>query len=245
MSLEMQRQMTRIAWATGVALAALLFGCAHHVPANTPPPAALLPITPPAPGAEYRIQLGDSLHVRFMYQPDMDEEVPVRPDGRISLAAVGEVTVVGLTPVELEKIIVERASSHLREPQVTVVVTKLGEQHVFIGGEVGKPGYLVLTPGMTPLQAVLASGGFRPTAKLESVLLITPKSDGHFEAARVNMKQVVDDGVPERVRLHPNDVVFVPRTWIADADLVVEQYVVGLVPAFPHVGAGYSINNGL
>jgi len=87
------------------------------------------------------------------------------------------------------------------------------------------------------------TGGFKPTAKLESVLLITPGPEGKFEAARVDMKQVVDDGIPERVRLHPNDVVFVPRTWIADADVFVQQYVIGLVPAFPRVGVGASLNN--
>src|SRR5439155_21384085 len=67
-------------------------------------------------------------------------------------------------------------------------------------------------------------------------------ADGRFSAARVDMKQVVDDGVPERVRLHPNDVIYVPRTWIADMDLVVDEYVRGLIPSLPRVGAGYSLS---
>jgi len=171
----------------------------------------------------------------------MSEELPVRPDGRISLLATGELDVVGLTPTELERLIVERSSAHLREPEVTVIVTKLGERRVYVGGEVARPGYVDLLPDMTPLQAVLQSGGFKTTAKLESVLLITPGPDGRFQAARLNMQQVLD-GVPERVRLHTNDVVYVPRTWIADMDLTVDQYVRGLVPAFPRVGAGYSLS---
>ena len=244
----MQRRMTREA-TVALAIVVGLLACAHRAPAPGPAPAepvaALQPPAPPVPGPTYRIQLGDSLHVRYLYQPDMDEEVPVRPDGRISLAAAGEIMAVGVTPPELERVIVERSSAHLRNPEVSVIVTKLGEQRVYVGGEVSRPGYVTLVPGMTPLQAVMYTGGFRPTAKLESVLLITPKPDGKFEAARVDMKQVVDEGVPERVRLHPNDVVFVPRTWIADADLVVQQYVVGLVPAFPRVGVGYSLSNGL
>jgi hypothetical protein len=95
---------------------------------------------------------------------------------------------------------------------------------------------------MTPLQAVLQSGGFKPSAKLDSVLLMTPGADGRFSAARVDMKQVVDNGVPERLHLHPNDVIYVPRTWIADMDLVVDQYVRGLIPSLPRVGAGYSLS---
>jgi protein involved in polysaccharide export with SLBB domain len=240
----MQALMKRLGFGLLIVVGAGVGGCAYRSPEGSAAPlAALQPPAPPVPGPTYRIQLGDTLHVRFTYQPDMTEDVPVRPDGRISLASTGEIMAVGLTPPELERVIVERSSAHLRKPEVTVVVTKLGEQRVYVGGEVTRPGYVTLVPGMTPLQAVMYTGGFKPTAKLESVLLITPGPEGKFEAARVDMKQVVDDGIPERVRLHPNDVVFVPRTWIADADLFVQQYVTGLVPAFPRVGVGASLNN--
>jgi hypothetical protein len=56
------------------------------------------------------------------------------------------------------------------------------------------------------------------------------------------LKQVLDAGVPERVRLHPNDVLYVPPTWIADMDVVVDQYIRGLIPTLPRVGAGVSVN---
>jgi protein involved in polysaccharide export with SLBB domain len=229
-----------------VVLAAALAAaaCGHRAPAtgSSAQIAALLPPTNPEPGPEYRIQLGDELHVRFLYQPDMNEQVPVRPDGRISLASTGEIAVVGRTPREIEAEVIEKSSAHLRNPEVTVVVTKLGEQRVYVGGEVTKPGYVALRPDMTPLQAVLQTGGFTKRAKLESVLLMTPQTDGKFSAARVDMKQVVEAGVPERVRLHPNDVVYVPQTWIADMDDVVDQYVRGLIPTLPRVGASASVS---
>jgi len=241
MSLEMQRKMTIVFVGLVVVLGPLATACGHRAAAGSGGMAALQPATPVEPGPAYRIQLGDELHVRFLYQPDMDELIPVRPDGRISLAATGEMTIVGLTPLELERLIVERSSTRLRNPEVTVVVTKLGEQRVYVGGEVDRPGYVPLRIDMTPLQAVLQSGGFKQSAKLESVLLMTPGPDGRFSAARVDMAQVVHDGVPERVRLHPNDVIFVPPTWIADMDTVVDQYVRGLIPSLPRVGAGYSL----
>jgi protein involved in polysaccharide export with SLBB domain len=245
----MQGRMTR-ARTLGLALLAGLLvlpsACARRAPqtatGDAAVAAALAPTQPPIPGPTYRIGAGDELHVRFLYQPDMSEQLPVRPDGRISLGATGEITAIGLTPLELEKLIVERSSARLRDPEVTVVVTKVGEQRVYVGGEVARPGFVALRPEMTPLQAVLQSGGFKKTAKLESVLLLTPGPDGAFNAARVDMEQVVNSGVPERVRLHPNDVVYVPATWISDMNDVVDQYVRGLVPAFPRVGVGYSLS---
>ena len=218
-------------------------GCAKKAPAPTPANvAALAPPAPPRAADEYRIQAGDELHVRFTYQPEMNEQIPVRPDGRISLATTGEIAVTGLTPTELERLVARKSEHRLKNPEVVVVVTKIAEQRVYVGGEVMKPGYVTLLAGMTPLQAVVQTGGFRPTAKMDSVLLLTPGEGGKFSAARMDMEQVVADGIPERVRLHPGDVVYVPTTWIADMNIVVDQYVRGLIPALPRVGVGYSLS---
>ncbi len=203
---------------------------------------ALQPSPPTEPGPDYRIQLGDQLTIRFPFQPDMNADVPVRPDGRITLAPTGEIVAVGLTSTELEEQITSRASEHLRNPQVTVVVTKTGTQLVYIGGEVGHPGAVVLVPGMTLLQAVLGSGGFKTTARRDSVLLIVPTPDGRFETARVNLQSVIDATALERVRMRPNEVIYVPKTWIADMDDVVNLYVAGLIPALPNVGVGASLS---
>src|SRR5690242_11822631 len=111
-------------------------GCAHRtdapadgLPASSLPAgatvAALAPPAPPHAGFDYRIQPYDELHVRFPYQPDVDEQVPVRPDGRISLATTGELVVVGMTPAEVEALIKEKSSARLRKPEVVVVVTKV------------------------------------------------------------------------------------------------------------------------
>jgi protein involved in polysaccharide export with SLBB domain len=239
----MRTSITRLTGTTAtIAILLLTAACATHNASPTAPMvAALAPAPAPEPGVEYRIQSGDELHIRFPYQPDVNEEVPVRPDGRITLATTGELVVTGLTPSELQTLIIKKSSSRLRNPDVVVVVTKVAEQRVYVGGEVRKPGYVTLLPGMTPLQAVVQTG-FRETAKLDSVLLMTPGPGGKFSAARMDMDQVVNDGVAERVRLHPGDVVYVPTTWIADMNIVVDQYVRGLIPALPRVGVGYSLS---
>jgi hypothetical protein len=55
---------------------------------------------------------------------------------------------------------------------------------------------------------------------------------------------VLTSGVPERIRLRPNAVIFVPKTWVANANDVVDLWVRGLIPAPPKVGVGYSLSNG-
>ena len=217
----------------------LAVGCARRAPDQQL--VALLPPAPTQAGPEYRIQAGDELNVRFPFQPDVSEQVPVRPDGRITLATTGEIDVAGLSTEELSRLVVERSSSKLRNPEVVIVVTKIAERKVYVGGEVNRPGYVVLESNMTPLQAVMATGGFKRTARLDSVLLLTPGPGGRFSAARMNMDQVVNDGVPERVRLHPGDIVFAPKTWIGQMDDDVDLYIRGLIPMLPRVGAGYSL----
>jgi len=227
-----------------VAASGLVCGCGpKQVTSDTALAAALAPPAPQTPGPDYRIGVGDELHIRFQYQKDQDEQLPVRPDGRISLATTGEIEAVGLTPGELAQVIVQRSSSRLRNPEVTVVVTKVGPQQVYVGGEVARPGVVALQPGMTPLQAVMQTGGFRSTAKRDSVVLITPAPDGQFSASRVNMQQVLEEGVPERVRLRANEVIYVPKSWVGNMNEVVDLYVRGLIPALPRVGVGYSLSN--
>jgi len=226
----------------GLAVTAVLAGCRGGHTSQVPA-VALLPPPPPTPGPDYRLQLGDTLKVSFLFQPENDIDLVVRPDGRISLAAAGEIEAVGKTEQELEEIIRERASAHMRDPKVTVTVTKIGTQNIYVGGEVVRPGVVSLVPGMTPLQAVMEQGGFQPTAKRDSVVLILPTADGKFAASRINLEQVLTDGVAERVRLRPNAVIFVPKTWVAHADDVVDLWVRGLIPALPRVGVGYSLNN--
>src|SRR5262245_1811 len=218
-------------------------GCATKVtPIVAPPPAEILRTNASAP-TPYRIGPGDELDVRFPFHPDFTSHVEVRPDGRVSLPGAGEGEVAGLTPTELEQRVVEQTRSRLRNPEVVVILTRLAEQRIYVGGEVARPGYVVLHGDLTPLQAVIQAGGFKNTAELASVLLLTAGPNSSYRAVRMNMEQVVEDGVPERVRLRANDVVYVPSSWIADADLAVDQWVRGLVPAFPRVGVGYSLSN--
>jgi protein involved in polysaccharide export with SLBB domain len=231
---------------TGVAAHALVVLCAMSIAASAcssvgrplPPPEETYALTHgPVDRGDYRLQVGDRLHIKFPYQQRASQELPVRPDGKISLDVTGEIVAEGLTPRELEEVIKAKAASHLRDPEVVVIVTGIGDRRSYVGGEVGKPGFVTVQDGMTPLQAVLASGGFKDTAQKDSVLYIARSATGEYRASRVDLDDVLRNGVPETVRLAGNDVVYVPASRIANLGTFVEQYIRKILPVDSRAGA--------
>jgi protein involved in polysaccharide export with SLBB domain len=122
-----------------------------------------------------------------------------------------------------------------------VDITRFGEKNVFVGGEVGKPGLVPYREGLSPLQAITAAGGFRTTARTDSVILVRTGEGDAFVSRKLNLAATVTDGIKEPISLAPHDVLYVPRTPIADANLWVEQHITGLFPFLGNIGAGYRI----
>jgi len=227
----------------GLALALALIGCGGttHPPAVPLPPLDTDALKPGAAavGPDYRLRPGDVLRVKFFYHPELDVKLPVRPDGGIAMQVAGEMHVEGLTTGELERLIVERTSDRLREPEVTVMVADPAEQKVYVGGEVEAPGFVVFIPGMTPLQAIMGRGGFTNTARIDSVLRLSPAHpDNH--ATRLDFTRPLIEGSPEWTEVTAGDVLFVPRTFIGDVNTFVQLYIRNVLPVSPRIGAGTS-----
>ncbi|MBI3770076.1 MAG: polysaccharide biosynthesis/export family protein [Deltaproteobacteria bacterium] len=227
-------------WAADCMVAILLLsfaGCSE-VGRNLPPPGETYALTQAAvTRSDYRLQAGDRLNIKFPYHTKHNQELPIRPDGKITLEPTGEIIAEGLTPLELEDLIKQRSSRVLKNPEVVVIVTQIGDRRAFVGGEVGRPGFVAVQEGMTPLQAVLAAGGFKDTARKDSVLYIARGATGAYQASRVDLDAVVRNGVAETVRLTGSDVVYVPATRIANLDTFVDQYIRKVMPVDSRAGA--------
>lgn len=230
--------------AVGLFVSLALIGCGG---ARQPQPLVPLPpldAQPLAAGAaavapDYRLRPGDLLRVKYMYHPELDVKVPVRPDGAVTLQVAGDLQAAGLTADELERLIVDRTSDRLREPEVSVIVADVAEQKVYVGGEVEAPGFVVFQPGMTPLQAIMGRGGFRDTARLDSVLRLSPSHpDNH--ATRLDFTRPLIEGSPEWTEVAAGDVLYVPRTFIGDVNAFVQLYIRNVLPIQPRFGAGTS-----
>jgi polysaccharide export outer membrane protein len=197
----------------------------------------------PAKPAPYVLQAGDEIEIKAYEAPDLNAVARIRPDGQVSLLLLDDVTAAGLTPAALDAILTTAYAKYYRNPQITVAVRSFANLNVYIGGEVGQPGLQSLTGQMTALQAVVRAGGFRDSAKIDSVILLRKGADGAAIANRLNLKVALDKGAPD-VSLQPFDVVYVPKTFIAKADQFVREYIRDLLPISTNANFTYVLPHG-
>lgn len=211
-------------WLT-VSLAFGIFGCGSHQ-AAIPDNLNFAPINTMSQSfVEYRIKPGDQLDIKFFYNPELNETFPVRPDSKISLQLIGDVNVAGQTASELAAILKERYSTYLQNPATTVIVKSFTGQQVFVDGEVVHPGSVDIASGLTAWQAIIKAGGFNETATRESVIVIRQGKDNKPIPYRLDLKSTSLDQPQVVFQLQPYDIVFVPKTWIAEADKFASQYI--------------------
>ena len=181
--------------------------------------------------SEYRIQVGDQLDVKFYYNPELNEQVIVRPDGRISLQLIHEVSAAGLTPDELNQLLTRRYAAQLNKPELTVIVRAFGGHKVYVDGEVAKPGMLPLVGTMNVLQAISQAGGMKESARVTEVIVIRHGAANQPYAFSVNLEKAIDGtDLHQNVSLKAFDIIFVPRSPIANVNVWVDQYLRKNIP---------------
>lgn len=182
------------------------------------------------PEPEYIIRIGDQLSVKFFYNPELNEEVLVRPDGHISLQLIGEMKVIGMTPSELTQTLRQRYAAELTNPDVTVIMRTFGAHKVYIAGEVENPGIMDLIGPVTLFQGITSAGGFKVTARTNEVVVIRRQWEAGPGTRPIVMTADLDkllDGtdLSQDILLQAFDMVYVPRSPIANVNLWVEQYI--------------------
>jgi protein involved in polysaccharide export with SLBB domain len=192
----------------------------------------------------YKIAPGDELDIKFLYNPELNETVIVRPDGMISLLFIDEIKAAGLRPSDLDKQLTDLYSQELRKPVLTVIVRSFTRQRIYVGGEVNTPGLIVLPTGMTTLQAVFQAGGFRETADPAETLVIRKGENAQPIPLRIDLAGVMNVGGGTDLLLQPDDIVYVPKSAIANANKFIDDYIGGLL-MFRGWSFGVSQNLGL
>lgn len=189
----------------------------------------------PSRSTRYRLVPYDLVSVKYTYHSEQDPKtsIPIGPDGNIMLEGLGAIRAAGLSTDELGKLIAEKTSSRLKDPEVIVTVAQYAPRRIYVGGEVKNPGVVLIQEGMlmTPLQAIFDRGGFTTAAQIDSVILIRDAGSEKPKVGRLNLSQAMESAVPEQVTLSANDVVYVPMSGIGRADLWVRQHLREIIPS--------------
>lgn len=228
--------MKRVLVLLAMGLASLVSAC-NSAPITIPPLSeadmAELNAAGNFPEKMYRLEPGDAIQIRYTHHPEMTQDDMIRPDGKINAKLVGQIEAAGLTKNELAQLLEKRTADQLKGPEVVIGVTRYSDKLVYVAGEVARPGTVPYRKGLTPLQAITASGGFRDTARYDSVILVrTGGSEDKFIARKLDLLQTTNTGVREPLALAPHDVLFVPRTNVADGNIWVRQHITDLIPLF-------------
>ncbi|HEX5425998.1 MAG TPA: polysaccharide biosynthesis/export family protein [Candidatus Acidoferrales bacterium] len=158
----------------------------------------------------YVIGAQDVLDVDVWKEPELTRQVPVRPDGKISLPLLNDVQAAGLTPTKLADEISDGRKQYITDPQVTVIVSAIHSQRVYILGEVTRAGAYPLLPGMTVLQALSSAGGFTEFANSKKIYVLR-QVKGKQEKFPFNYKDVVGGkNTQENITLEAGDTIVVP-----------------------------------
>ena len=158
---------------------------------------------------DYVIGADDTLHISVWKEPDLSETLPVRPDGKISMPLLNDITAAGLTPLQLRDEITEKLKKYVSDPRVTIVVTGMNSRRIFVTGEVTHTGPMTLLPHMTMLQA-LSQAGFTQFANTKGIYLLR-NQNGKQVKLPFNYKDVVKGNHPEQnIELKPGDTIVVP-----------------------------------
>ena len=165
----------------------------------------------PSVDAHYRIGADDVLTVNVCHEPEVSRNVPVRPDGKISLPLVGDVQAAGLTPTDLKIELEGRFAKFLTNPDVSVIVAEIRSQRINVLGQVFRPGTYALIPPMNVIDAVATAGGLREFAKPNKIYVLRTLPTGQVERIKVEYNNVLKGKRgSEDVILQTRDTVVVP-----------------------------------
>src|SRR5258708_2485226 len=160
-------------------------------------------------GPSYVIGPDDTLYISVWKEPDLTNTLPVRADGMISMPLLNDVQASSLTPMQLAASITEKLKKYVADPHVTVVVTQMNSQRVYVTGEVLHSGAMNLTPDMTVLQA-LATAGFTQFANTKGIYVLR-EENGQQKRYPVNYKRLIKgEAGQQNITLKPGDTIVVP-----------------------------------
>jgi polysaccharide export outer membrane protein len=145
---------------------------------------------------QYRIGVEDVLLISVWRDADLTREVPVRPDGKISLPLIQDIAAAGKTPAELGHEIQVRLKEFMSNPSVTVVVREINSIKIYLLGEVARPGPVTPKSQVRLLQAISMAGGITPFGGKKKIVIFRKTPSGE-KAIEVSYEAIISGKKPD------------------------------------------------
>jgi protein involved in polysaccharide export with SLBB domain len=152
--------------------------------------------------SSYQVGPGDVIGLRVFDEPDFSlPNVRLNDAGTISLPIVGEISVLGRTVSEIERLVNDRLRGRVLVNPI-VNVSLLQYRTFFVQGQVRGPGTFAFMPGLTVRKAAILAGGFTERASMKKIYVIRDKDPAQ--------KQLQADLNTE---IGPGDLIFIGETF--------------------------------
>ncbi len=148
--------------------------------------------------------------------------ITIRPDGEVTLPLIGDLQAEGLTLPEINQTVNQAYSQVIPEMNVSVILKEVAGNLIFVDGEVEKPGVYTGKGPTTVLQAIAMAGGLKDTAELRTVLVVSKGPGNKFVVRSTDLTRMT---ASTDFILARNDLVYIPKSMIANADIWVDQYI--------------------
>jgi len=153
---------------------------------------------------DYQIGRGDVLEVSVWGVPEMSRLVSVRPDGKITLPAVGDILADKMTPVALSQEITAAMLEYIKQPVVTVSVSQIRNNRVYVTG--GNMSRVFDMTNQTTLLKLLSQLGDFSQADLRRAYLSRDK-----EKIPTDFYKLYFEGdLAQDIALQAEDIIFIP-----------------------------------
>lgn len=192
---------------------------------------------------KYVLQPPDEIEVHCTRVPEIHmQRQRIRPDGKVSFEAIGEVEAAGKTPAEVADVLKQKGAQLYTLPgdsPIDVRIVAYRSKVYYVLGQVDRPGPMDFTGRDTVLSA-LAQAQPNPMAWEERVQVIRPSADENVRPKifEVNFDRMIAHGdTTKDVLLLEGDIIYVPPTILAAAALKIEEVIRPIARAF----SGYYI----
>jgi len=230
----------RLSYLHSIVVLALLTGCASVT--QTLPPAPQIGLGPPEDQPAYRLQPGDVIELHILSNPELNEQVVVAPDNRVTFQYAPGLIAGGRSLQQVTDSLNQIYGTNTKNDLQVVLRSQVGTR-VYVTGEVQLPSEVVANGQISALSAISRAGGFKVTAQRGEVVLMRRDEQNHPHLYALDLLAAMKGkDANADVLLQPYDVIYVPRDRVSNASLVLER-IRNAVPIGVNYGFYTNINS--